>query len=114
MLTDAALRALKPKEKDFKVADRDGMYVHVPTKGAMSFRMDYRLNGRRETLYLGRYGSDGISLARAREKCTSRRIRRSSLPLSDAASRAVSRSPEKHPQRSIAVHRLAPGCFDGG
>jgi len=69
MLTDAALRALKPKEKDFKVADRDGMYVHVTTKGALSFRMDYRLNGRRETLYLGKYGADGISLARAREKC---------------------------------------------
>jgi integrase len=60
---------LEPKEKDFKVADRDGMYVHVTTKGVLSFRMDYRLNGRRETLYLGKYGADGISLARAREKC---------------------------------------------
>ena len=62
MLTDAALRALKPKEKDYKVADRDGMYVHVTTKGAMSFRMDYRLNGRRESLYLGRYAPDGLSV----------------------------------------------------
>jgi hypothetical protein len=35
MLTDAALRALKPKEKAFKVTGRDGMYVHVTTKGAM-------------------------------------------------------------------------------
>lgn len=69
MLTDAALRALKPKDKDYKVADRDGMYVHVTTKGALSFRMDYRLNGRRETLYLGKYSADGLSLARAREKC---------------------------------------------
>ena len=69
MLTDAALRALKPKEKDYKVADRDGMYVHVTTKGVLSFRMDYRLNGRRETLYLGKYAPDGLSLARAREKC---------------------------------------------
>jgi integrase len=69
MLTDAALRALKPKEKDYKVADRDGMYAHVTTKGVMSFRMDYRLNGRRETLYLGKYAPDGLSLARAREKC---------------------------------------------
>jgi sulfite reductase beta subunit-like hemoprotein len=32
-------RALKPKEKDYKVTDRDGMYVHVTAKGAMSFRM---------------------------------------------------------------------------
>jgi hypothetical protein len=33
------------------------------------FRYDYRLNGRRETLTLGRCGDAGISLARAREKC---------------------------------------------
>src|SRR5260221_8321035 len=33
-------RALKPKEKDYKVTDREGMYVHVTAKGAMSFRMD--------------------------------------------------------------------------
>lgn len=69
MLTDAALKALKPKDKIYKVSDRDGMYVRVMPSGAISFRLDYRLNGRRETVYLGRYGRDGISLARAREKC---------------------------------------------
>nr|NEH92482.1 integrase arm-type DNA-binding domain-containing protein [Rhizobium laguerreae] len=67
--TGAALKALKPKEKIYKAADRDGMYVRVMPSGAISFRLDYRLNGRRETVYLGRYGRDGISLARAREKC---------------------------------------------
>ena len=69
MLTDAALKALKPKEKIYKVADRDGMYVRVMPSGAISFRLDYRLNGRRETVYLGKYGRDGISLLQAREKC---------------------------------------------
>ncbi len=59
MLTDVAIKDLKSKEKDYKVADR-GMYVHVTTKGALSFRMDYRLNGRRETIYLGKYGPDGL------------------------------------------------------
>ena len=67
MLTDAALKALKPKDKIYKVTDRDGMYVRVAPSGALSFRLDYRLNGRRETVYLGKYGRDGISLARARE-----------------------------------------------
>ena len=62
-------RALKPKEKDDKVTNRDGMYVHVMAKGAMSFQMDYRLNARRETIYLGKYGPEGLSLAQAREKC---------------------------------------------
>lgn len=27
MLTDAALKALKPQDKIYKVTDRDGMYV---------------------------------------------------------------------------------------
>jgi hypothetical protein len=66
MLTDVALKALKPKEKIYKVADRDGMYVHVTPQGAVSFRLDYRLNGRRETVYLGKYGPSGLSVARAR------------------------------------------------
>lgn len=73
MLTDTALKRLKPKEKDYKVSDRDGMYVVVKPSGAAIFRYDYRLNGRRETLTIGRYGEDGISLARAREKCVKAR-----------------------------------------
>ncbi|WP_041373334.1 tyrosine-type recombinase/integrase [Phenylobacterium zucineum] len=69
MLTDTALKNLKPREKAYKVADRDGMYVHVTTSGSITFRYDYRLNGRRETLTIGKYGPSGLSLARAREKC---------------------------------------------
>lgn len=68
MLTDTALRNLKPKSKPYKASDRDGMYVTVSTTGTVAFRYDYRLNGRRETLTIGRYGPSGISLAMAREK----------------------------------------------
>ena len=68
MLTDTALRNLKPKSLIYKVSDRDGMYVTVSTAGTVTFRYDYRLNGRRETLTIGRYGPTGISLALAREK----------------------------------------------
>jgi hypothetical protein len=39
------------------------MYVTVSTRGTITFRYDYRLNGRRETVTIGRYGPDGISLA---------------------------------------------------
>ncbi len=44
------------------------MYVTVSPVGTVTFRYDYRLNGRRETLTIGRYGPAGISLALAREK----------------------------------------------
>ena len=69
MLTDAALKNLKSKDKPYKVTDRDGMYVRVGTNGTISFRYDYRVNGRRETVTFGKYGLAGLSLARAREKC---------------------------------------------
>jgi hypothetical protein len=68
MLTDTALRKLKPGAAPYKIADRDGMYVTVSTAGTIAFRYDYRLNGRRETLTIGRYGPAGLSLALAREK----------------------------------------------
>lgn len=66
MLTDTKLKALKPKEKLYKVADRDGLYVAVLKSGAISFRYDYRINDRHETIAIGLYGQ--ITLAEAREK----------------------------------------------
>lgn len=56
MLTDTELKKAKSTNgKACKFADRDGMYVTVSPSGAKSFRYDYRINGRRETLTLGRY-----------------------------------------------------------
>jgi hypothetical protein len=63
MLTDPALKNLKPKPAQYKVTDRDGMYVTISPAGTVTFRYDHRLNGRRETLTIGRYGQDGLSLA---------------------------------------------------
>lgn len=69
MLTDTALKNLRPKARAYKITDRDGMYVYVSTGGAISFRYDYRFNGRRETLTLGRYGRAGLTLG-----CTDIRV----------------------------------------
>lgn len=66
MLTDTKLRSLKPQDKLYKVSDRDGLYVAVTKNGVISFRYDYRFNGRRETVTFGRYSADGITLAEAR------------------------------------------------
>lgn len=68
MLTDTRLRHLKPKEKLYKVNDRDGLYVAVTPAGTISFRYNYSINGRQETVTFGRYGVGGISLAEARER----------------------------------------------
>jgi integrase len=57
MLTDMRLRALKPTGKIYKVADQQGLYAAVTRTGVVSFRFDYRINGRRETLVIGQYDS---------------------------------------------------------
>jgi integrase len=68
MLTDTRLRHLKPKDKLYKVNDRDGLYVAVTPAGTISFRYNYSINGRQETVTFGRYGVGGITLAEARER----------------------------------------------
>ena len=55
MLTDTQLKTLKPREKAYKVADALGLYVSIAPSGSKSFRFDYRLDGKRETLTVGRY-----------------------------------------------------------
>ncbi|MBL0731198.1 site-specific integrase [Piscinibacter sp. HJYY11] len=55
-LTEAKLRDLQPRERPYKVADGgNGLYVVVSPSGSRSFRYDYRLGGRRETLTIGRH-----------------------------------------------------------
>ena len=59
-------RALKPKEKDYKVTDRDGMYVHVTAKGAMSFRMDCQpMSWLRSTMQPSRPSRNGHPISTA-------------------------------------------------
>lgn len=55
MLTDTQLRTTKPRDKAFKIADALGLYLTVAPTGTKSFRYDYRIDGKRETLTIGRY-----------------------------------------------------------
>ncbi|MBB6115102.1 hypothetical protein F4826_001980 [Rahnella inusitata] len=68
MLTDTKPRNIKPKDKLYKVNDRDGLYVAITPAGSISFRYNYSIHGRQETITFGRYGVGGITLAEARER----------------------------------------------
>ncbi|BEN36425.1 hypothetical protein SMKC041_30570 [Serratia marcescens] len=50
MLTDTKLRHIKPKDKLYKVNDRDGLYVAITPAGSISFRCNYSIHGRQETI----------------------------------------------------------------
>jgi integrase len=65
MLTDTQARQAKARSTPYKLADQGGLYLHVSITGCKSWRYDYRLQGRRETLTIGKYPD--VTLAGARE-----------------------------------------------
>lgn len=66
MLTDTKLRALKPREKLYRVADANGLCIEVRPNGARLWRYRYRHGGKASMLGLGEYPA--VSLADARSE----------------------------------------------
>lgn len=66
MLTVVQIRALKPAERPFKVADADGLYLLVQPSGALLWRFRYRCCGIERKLSLGSFPD--VSLSQARKK----------------------------------------------
>lgn len=65
-LSDIKVKNAKAQPKPYRLADGFGLYLLVNTDGARYWRMDYRLNDRRNTLAFGRYPE--ITLANARDQ----------------------------------------------
>lgn len=64
-LSDVACRNAKPREKAYKLADFDGMYLEILPSEGKYWRMKYRFAGKEKRLAIGVYPE--ISLAEARE-----------------------------------------------
>ncbi|MDE7371765.1 MAG: Arm DNA-binding domain-containing protein, partial [Desulfovibrio sp.] len=65
-LTDTAIRAAKPKEKRYKLADGEGLYIEVAPTGGKWWRIKYRFGGKEKRLSLGVYPAVGLKAARSR------------------------------------------------
>ena len=65
-LTDAKIRAAKPKDKPYKLADEKGMYLLVQPTGRLLWRLKFRRAGKEYKLSMGTYPD--TTLKQAREK----------------------------------------------
>lgn len=68
MLTDTKVKQAKAESSPYKLADSQGLYLYVSSKGAKSWRYDYRYAGKRYTVTLGRYPDLPIAKARKRHE----------------------------------------------
>ena len=63
-LSDTKARNVKPKSKQFKIFDTDGLFLLVSPAGGKWWRFKYRLGGKEKLISLGTYPE--VSLAQAR------------------------------------------------
>lgn len=77
-LTVKDIRDAEPRDKQYKLTDRDGLYVLVHPNGGKYFRYDYRFGGKRKTLGLGTFPETSLRQAReALHEATSKKWHRS-------------------------------------
>jgi integrase len=65
-LSDTKVKNAKPREKAYKLADSEGLFLLVTPKGSKYWRFKYRFKGKEKLLALGVY--DDVTLAEARER----------------------------------------------
>ena len=75
-LSDAKIKAAKPKDKDYKLSDGGGLYLSVRKSGLKRWGYKYREDGKEKTAYLGQYPAYSLQDARQwRDELQTRRQR---------------------------------------
>ncbi len=70
-LTDKSVRAVQPREKDYKLADGHGLFLLIRPNGTKLWRLKYRHQGKEKMLSFGQYPD--VSLKTARSEATENR-----------------------------------------
>lgn len=101
MLTDTAIRALKPGPKSYKRYDQRGLYLEVSAAGSKLWRLRYQFADREKTLSLGIYPLVGLKEARRKRDGYHEQIREGVDP--GAMRRAQKRSAARASERSLEI-----------
>jgi integrase len=63
-LTDAQVRNATPKDKPYRMFDRNGLYIEVSPRGGKWWRLKYQFAGKEKRISLGTYPTVGLRQAR--------------------------------------------------
>jgi Arm domain-containing DNA-binding protein len=116
VLTDKALKGLKPRKVLYEVPDSQGLSVRVNPAGRISFQYRYRANGKDARVKLGTY--PGTTLAEARAAHQSARsmldqgidpaFQKKTDKLALSTAETVRHLADEFSTRFVAVHRKRP------
>jgi hypothetical protein len=79
-LSDTAIRAAKPRDKAYKMADGGGLALLVKPNGSKLWRMRYRHAGIEKMLSFGMYPNVSVKLARTRRDEARRQLAQNEDP----------------------------------
>ncbi|BEJ33353.1 tyrosine-type recombinase/integrase [Citrobacter freundii] len=85
-LTIKAVGAAKPREKPYKLADGNGMFLLVNPNGSKYWRLKYYFNGKEKLLALGVYPEVSLTEARERTQQARRMLRDGLDPIQERRS----------------------------
>ncbi|HEX8484662.1 tyrosine-type recombinase/integrase [Sphingomonas sp.] len=80
MLTNAAVRAARPKPAAYKIADERGLHLFVAPNGRKSFRLRFRLHGKEQLLTFGMWPEISLEDARAQAAAAREQLGRGEDP----------------------------------
>lgn len=63
MLTDSKVKSFKAREKPYKTADANGLFLLVTPTGGKLWRLKYRIDGRENVVAIGAYPEVGLAAA---------------------------------------------------
>ena len=108
LLTDKHVRNAKPKEKAYRLADGNNLYLLVSPTGTRSWQLRYTLDGKPQTATLGKYPSVTLEAAR-KEADEKRKLANAGVHVTTAkrVDRALQSAARAQTFRSVAVRWAA-------
>ena len=82
-LTELTVKKANPKEKQYKLADGEGMYLRVYPNGSKYWQLKYRFEGKQKTLSFGVWPEVGISEAREKRHEARKKIKQGVDPIQE-------------------------------
>jgi integrase len=95
MLTDAKVKALKPRDKPYRVTDAKSLRLNVSPAGGKHWQLKYRLDGHEHIASLGSYPVVGVGMARDKAEAARKLIANGIHPLAHKKAQAAAKKAEE-------------------